>query len=335
MKNYRKQCMQVSLLVLLAIIAGGCNSGHKSKGAKGDLVYITGPQKSEFLSARLDLSGNVKKQELLAELRLTNTGPKPIIITEITVYAEGGLTTFPAAGNIKSVVLPAGRDTLIVTTFKPVNDIEVYQLTGRQGHFKQEYKFSVLYKLRDGEKIYPVNLDAQLPPDDYKAYISKYAKPFIGYSFNTGTSFGETEAGYLETLKLGAPAFAFVAHHEIALTGLNIWMTSYRENDSLYADLLVVNRDNYTVKIVPDALDFTYKDEASPSYSKDIVLEKKLGSQQNKELMEKDDKVLIHFKKPFKSSDKTVSISLKHAFMLNGTKALFNNNIELVKVRLP
>ncbi|MGZ3776178.1 MAG: hypothetical protein ACXVI9_00880 [Mucilaginibacter sp.] len=335
MKSYRKHGTQVFFLVLLAIIAGGCNSGRKSKGAKGDLVYITGTQKSDFLSADLDLSGNVKKQELLAGLRLTNTGPKPITITEITVHAEGGLTTFPAAGNIKPVTLPAGRDTLIVTKFNPVNDINVYQLTGRQGHFKQGYKVTVLYKLQGSEKIYPVNLDAQLPPDNYKAYISKYAKPFTGYSFNTATSFGETEADYLETLKLGVPAFAFVAHHEIALTGLNIWMTSYCENDSLYADLLVVNRDNYTLKIIPDALDFTYKDGTSPGQSKSVVLEKKSGSQQNKETLEKDEKVLIHFKKPFKSSDKPVIISLKNAFIIQGAKPFFNNDIDLVKNRLP
>lgn len=334
MKSYRKHGTQVFFLVLLAIIAGGCNSGHKSKGTKDDLVYITDPQKSEFLSAGLDLAGNIKKEELLAELTLTNTGPKPITITEITVHAQGGLTTFPVAGNIKPVVLPAGKDTLIVTKFNPINDIEVYQLTGRQGHFKQAYKVSILYKLRDGEKIFPVDLAAKLPPDDYKAYVKKNATSFTGYSFNTGTGFGETEADYLEILKLGAPAFAFVAHHEIALTGLNIWMTSYCENDSLYAELLAVNHDNYALRIIPDSLDFTYKDGTSPGQSKSVVLEKKSGSQQNKEMLEKDDKVLIHFKKPFKSSDKPVIISLKHTFMVNGSKPLFNNDIELLKVRL-
>jgi len=335
MKSYRKQCLQVSLLVLLATIAGGCHTGHKHDGAKGDLNYIPASQISEFMSADLYLSGNVKKQELLAELTLSNTGSKPIIITEITVHAEGGLTTFPAAGNIKPVVLPAGRDTLIVTRFNPVNDIEVYQLTGRQGHFKQQYKVSVLYKLQGGEKIFPVDLAAKLPPDDYQAYVKKNATPFTGYSFNTGTSFGETEADYLETLKLGVPAFAFVAHHEIALTGLNIWMTSYCENDSLYAELLVVNRDTYTVKIIPDALDFACKGDTSPNHSKNIVLEKKLGSQPNKAIMEKDDKVLIHFKKPFKSADKPVIISLKNAFIIHGTKPLFNKDIDLVKNSLP
>jgi len=329
MKTFR-----ISLLVLLVAIAYGCNAGQKSKGARGDLNYTPVTQNSEFLSAGLDLSGNIKKQELLAELKLTNTGSKPITLTEITVYAEGGLRSFPIIGNIKSVILPAGRDTLIATKFKPVNDIKVYQLTGKQGRFKPVYKVSVLYKLQGEEKVLSANLDAQLPPDDYKAYIKKYATPFTGYSFNTATSFAQAESDYLGTLKLGAPAFAFVAQHELAITGLNIWMTSCCEKDTLYVELLLVNHDNYTIKIIPNSLNFTYKDGPLPDHSKNIALEKKSGSQQNKEVMEKDDKVLIHFKKPFKSSDKPVIISLKHAFMANGTKALFNNNIELLKVRL-
>jgi hypothetical protein len=335
MKSCRKQCVQVSLLVLMAILAAGCGAGQKSKRARSDLNYIPITQKSEFLSADLDLSANIKNQELVAGLKLTNTGPKPITITEITVHADGGLTSFPATGNIKPVILPAGRDTLLTVKFNPVNDVKVYELTGRQGNFKAAYKVSVLYKPGGQEKILIADLNTRLPGDDYKTYINKYTKTFTGYSFDIGTSFAETESDYLGRLKLKDPAFAFVAPHEIALTGLNMWMTSRCENDTLYAELLLVNHDDYTIKIIPDSLDFICKGDASPKQPKNVSLEKKSGSQQNKESMEKDDKVLIHFKKPFKDSDQPVSISLKHAFYLGASKPLFNNNIELVKVRLP
>jgi hypothetical protein len=335
MESFRKQFVQVAFLVLLVTVAYGCSTGQESKRSKGDLNYTPVTQKSEFLSANLGLSAIIKSQELLAELKFANTGPNPITITEITAHTEGGLTSFPATGNIKPVILLAGRDTLLAIKFKPVNDVKVYELTGRQGRFKPGYKVSVRYKLQGEERMLSTDLNTQLPPDDYKAYIDKNASPFVGYSFNIGTNFAETESDYLGKLKLKDPAFAFVARHEIALTGLNIWMTSCCEKDTLYAELLLVNHDDYTIKIIPDSLDFTYKDGPSPDHSKNIVLEKKSGSRQNKELMEKDDKVLIHFKKPFKSSDKPVIISLKHAFMVNGAKTLFNNDMELVKVSLP
>ena len=335
MKSRRKQCVQVTLLVLLVTVACGCNAAPKFKGAKGDLNYTAVTQKSESLSADLNLTANIKNQELLAELRLTNTGSKSIIITEITVYPEGGLQSFPTTGNIKPVIVASGRDMLINSKFHPVNDTKVYQLTGKPGRFKSAYKISVFYKVEGGEKIFSADLNAQLPPHDYKAYIEKYAVPFIGYSFNTASNFDQAERDYLEKLQLKDPAFAFVAQHEIAITGLNIWMTSYCENDTLYAEFLIVNHDDYAVKIISDSIDFAYRGDTSPNQSKNIVLEKKPGSQQNKELMEKDEKVLIHFKKPLKSSDRQLILCFKHAFILTGAKPLFNDNIELMKVRLP
>jgi hypothetical protein len=335
MTSFRKPFLQVSLLVLLATVTCGCNTGQKLKRRKGDLIYSPVSQKTEHLSLDLDLSAIIKKQELIAELRLNNTGPKSIIITEITVCAEGGLTSFPATGNIKPVILPPGRDTVLTVKFNPVNDIKVYELTGRQGRFKPGYKVAVLYKLQGAERIFSANLNTHLPPDDYSAYANKDTTPFIGYSFNTATNFADTESDYLGKLTLKDPVFAFVAHHEIALTGLNIWMTSYCEKDSLYAELLLVNHDVYTIKIIPDSLDFIYQGDNSTRQSKKIVLEKKSGLQQNKAEMEKDDKLLIHFKKPFKSTGKPVIITLKNAFIINGAKALFNTDIELVKVHLP
>jgi len=334
MKSCRKQCVQVLLLVLLVPIAGSCNAGQKIKGPKGDLIYIPVTQKSEFLSAHLDLSANIKSQEMLAVLKLTNTGSKPMTITEVTINTEGGLQSFPTTGNIKPIILPAGRDTLMTTRFRPVNDVKVYQLTGKNGRFKLNYKVSVFYKQQGDDKMFSADLNVQLPPDDYTAYTKTYATPFIGYSFNTASNFDQTERDYLGTLKLKDPAFAFVAQHEIAVTGLNIWMTSYCENDTLYAQFLIVNHDAYAVKIIPDSLDFACKSDGTKGNSKTIILEKITGSQQNKEVIEKDGKLLIHFKKRFTSSDRQVIISLKHAFILDGSRALFNNNIELVKVRL-
>ncbi|HEY2581604.1 MAG TPA: hypothetical protein VGI43_07350 [Mucilaginibacter sp.] len=328
--------MKLSLLILLPLIVFGCNSNSDLKRTEGYLNYIPVTESSEFLSANLNLSANVKSQELSAEIRLTNHCTKSITIEEVTVFTRGGLRSFPNNGNIKQIGLHPGGDTLIIVKFNPVNDIKVHQLTGKQGHIKLEYNVSVFFKVQGDEKMSSVDLNAKLTENDYKTYISTNCTPFIGYSFNTETNFAQNEGEYLETLNPGDQPFAFVTHQELAVTGLNIWMKSLCEHDSLYAELLIVSQANYEIKIVPDSIDFTNKgDNALSGKSKIVALEKIVGSPENKAVMQKGDKVLIHLKKCFKSPGKKAILSLKEAFLLRESKPLFNDNIGLVKVSVP
>jgi hypothetical protein len=327
--------MKIFFPILLLTFIFGCNGDQRLRKNRGDLNYSAIAEQSDFLSANVYLTANVKSQELLVELKLNNPGSKPISIQEITVNAEGGLRSFPEGGSIKPIILEAGKDTFTTVKFKPVNDLKVYMITGKQGCFKPGYKISVFYKVQGNEKMFTMDLEPQMSENDYKAYIGKYKTPFIGYSFNTGTSFAQIQREYLETLKLSSQPFTYVSQQELALTGLNLWMKGFCERDSINAELIIVNHEDYAVKIIPDSLDFVVKGDTVIDRSKTVVLEKISGSKRDKTIMEKGDKVLIHFKKYYKNTNKKISLSLKHAFVLSGSKPLFNDDIELIKIHLP
>ncbi|MBS1532690.1 MAG: hypothetical protein JSU01_20475 [Bacteroidetes bacterium] len=283
----------------------------------------------------MHLSGSIANGELLAEIKLADYGSKPISVREITAITSGGLRCFPTTGNIQPVTLQPRKDTLITVKFKPVNDTKIYQLTGKRGPFKNEYTVSVFFKTQSDARMQSLDLNTRLPDNDYKAYLSKYGKPVIGYAFNTGTTFGQTEGDYLEALKPGGQPFAFVAQHELALTGLNIWMTSFCERDSLYAELLVVSQADFAVKIVPDSIDFVDSGHGPSGKSKTVVLEKIAGSKQSPDVIRSGDKVLVRFRKYLKNPKREMVLSIKHAFVLNGPKPLFKDDIQLVEVSLP
>lgn len=321
-------------LLLLLILIYSCNIKPKKRTIKGDLNYASESFGSDLLSASVYLSGNIKNTQLISELQLTNTGSKAITIQEITVATPEGIRALPE-GNVGTFVLAASKDTLLHAKFSPINDQKIYQMTGKQGYFKPAYKISVSYKTEGDEKVRTIDINAKLPDADYNAYIGKYSSPVTAYSFNTKGDFTQKQKAYLETLKLSnQQPFVYISEQEIAITGLNFRMKSYCEHDSLYSEIFIINHSDFPVKIIKDSLDFIYKGEASSYKSNNIGIEKVSGAQENKDMIEKGDRVLIHFKKYFKNSDKQLMLSLKHAFVLSGPKPLFNDNIDLVKVSL-
>ncbi|MBS1527874.1 MAG: hypothetical protein JST19_19675 [Bacteroidetes bacterium] len=329
--------MKIVFCILLSVIVWSCNSKpglNRSPRSQVDLNYIPVSKSSGFLSVNLDLSANVKSEQLTAEMKLINSGPETITITAITLLPQGGMTAFPNEGNIKPVVIQAGKDTLTDITFNPVNDVKVYQATGRQGHLKPEYKVSIAYKVGDSANTHTLDMTTHSPANDYDLYSSRYAKPYTTYSFNTATNFNDLQKRYMDSLKLSLNNFAFVAQQELALTGVNIWMKAICENDSITAEFLVVNHDAYRIKIDPDSLDFLAGPGAATT-SKAIVIKKLSGSVTDKTVLEKNDRALITLKKYFIPAGNRATLCLKHAFMWNGKQPLFCDDIGLVKVSLP
>jgi hypothetical protein len=327
--------MKLSFLFILSIIIFSCNIHQNKPGIKGGLNYTSASVKSDLLSADLNLSANIKNQELVAGLQLTNPGSKAITIQEIVISTPEGLRSLPD-GDTGPFVLSAGKDTLASIKFKPVNDLKVYQLTGKQGYFKPEYKISISYKTEDSDNSRIMDLKAQLTQADYKAYSDKYKMPVTSYSFNTKTNFTQKQVKHLQILNPeNQLPFVFVSDQEIAVAGLNFRLKSFCEHDSLHAEIFIVNHAGFPVKIIKDSLDFIYSGDTSSYRSNRIELEKISGAQENKDMMEKGDRVLIHFKKYLKKPGKRMMLSFRHAFVLSGPKPLFNNNIELVKVSLP
>ena len=334
MTNIRKTGKHIIAMMFLFSFYLGHTFGQQASTGNNYLKYIPVTQNSDYLNASLILTADINSLQVVADLKLINTGSKSITVTGVTVYADGGLQSFPTNGNIKPINLKAGQDGLLTVNFKPINDIKVYQLTGKQGRIKAQYKVAVFYKSQGQEQVFSTNLIAQLPADTYRSYIDRHPISYTGYAFNTASTFDQTERKYIEQLKLKDQPFVFIAQHELALTGLNIWMTSYLEKDTLYADLLIVNHDDFAIKLHPGALNFGSQDEVLTDKAKTITVEKIISKQKDPERIDKGDKISVHFKRYFKNTDKPIFLSFKNAFLLNGTQPLFIDNIGLVKVHL-
>lgn len=322
------------ILILLTILFSCKNQTH-NQIIKGDLNYNPTAMQSDQLSVRLNLTAHHKTQELQADLELNNPGKEPVTISEIEISTLEGLRTIPKTGSIGSIILQPGEQKAVSLKFHPLNDLREYQLTGRNGYFKSNYNLLITSKTnQDIPPLYTIMM-ASLVPSDYSAYLSKYKTSSTSYSFNTKSDFTKRQKAYLTTLQqIKQPPFVFVSDQEIAVSGVNIRLNSYCEHDTLNVQLFIVNHSGFAVKMNKDKLDFLFSNKLLSAQPKEIKVVKVSGSPQ-KDLIDKGDRVLIHFKKYFKNPDDKAVLSFNKAFELSDKVPLFKNNIELVKVKLP
>ncbi len=330
--------MKFSFPVILTVILL-CSCHHIDKKSKNpnELTYNADDVKSGPLSATLNLSADMSRMELTSELKLSNTGSDPIEIQDIVISTDAGLRSLPENGSI-SFSLKPGSDSTMSIKFQPINDLKFYQVTGLQGDLKPAYSILISYKIAGNDNILNLAVKSQADKKSYLDYTRKFTKPVTGYSFNTKTSFNESEKKYLEALKLtNQPGFVYISDQEIAVSGLNFRLNSYYLQDTLRAELSVVNHAGFPVKFIPDAFDITAVENQNPTENKIISFEKTSGSQQDKDTMEKGDRLSIHFRKYMQiktPENETLVVHLLRAFVLSGPKNLFNEDVQLLPAAL-
>lgn len=266
---------------------------------------------------------------------MSNTGPDPVEIQEIAIATNGGLRSLPENGS-GSFSLRPGSDSTVILKFQPVNDLKFYQVTGLQGSLKSAYSILISYKTAGNESFLTLSVKSQTDKKSYQDYTRKYNKPVTGYSFNTKTGFNENEKKYLQTFGLSdQPGFVYLSEQEIAVSGLNFRLNSYYRQDTLHAELSVLNHAGFPVKFIPDVFDITAGETQHHSGNEIISIEKTSGSQQDPYVMEKGDRLLIHFKKYLQiktPESETLLVRLRKAFVLNGPKNLFDQDVQLLPV---
>jgi hypothetical protein len=320
------------LLILPAILFYGCTNKKKSQINTNELVYETADANPGALSVVSDLKGEIKQQELSAQIKLSNIESRDLEIQEIAVSTTEGSHSLPTT--FAPFLLKQGNDTTLVLKFNPFNNYKLYQVTGMHGGFKPAYNITIAYKVTGSDSISTLSLKSTADKSQYAEYLRKHVKPVTGYSFNSGNGFTEKQVEYLKTLKqLPQPPFLFLSGQEIAVSGLNFRFKNYYQQDTLHAELSVVNHSNFLVKIIPDAFDITTADKLSSQGVKTVKVEKVSGTQQNLFMIEKGDRAVIHFKKFMKINSpgkETLQLHLSKVFMVKGDKALFNEDIELL-----
>ncbi|MBB5637146.1 hypothetical protein HDE68_003059 [Pedobacter cryoconitis] len=336
--------------LILVTLLFACKNHTETKRVKGNLNYATTAIKSGQISVTANLTATIKTQELQADLQLSNPGSTTLTISEIEIATTEGLRTIPKTGTA-SMILKPGENKAVLLNFQPLNELRENQLTGRNGYLKGVYNLLITYKTEEKEsglstysspsQTYKsptvMSLPAVLAPSDYKAYLKKYQITATSYSFNTKSDFTAKQKAYLTTLKqIKQSPFVFVSAQEIALSGVNFRLRSYCENDTLNAEIFIVNHSDFSLKINQEKLDIRYPGELVSARSNALVkVEKISGSRKAPYEIEKGDRVLIRLKKPFKNNEDNAVLLFNKAFTLNNQIALFKNNIELVKVNLP
>lgn len=322
-----------TLLILTLLLLSRCNSNHTKATNPNELIYRSDAISSPTLSTQLDLSGNMIDGELTANLKLTNSGDKNIDIQEVAVATTDGIRSIPETGNIGFFLKP-GTDSTISLKFSPINNLQLFRVTGLRGSFKSVYKVLVTYKVPGNNEPQTIALKTETEKNAYLNYSRKYKKSITGYSFDTKSGFNEIQKKYLETLKqVNHPPFVYLSEQEIAVSGLNFRLNSYYLEDTLHAEFSIVNHADFPVKFIADAFDITANRKNNPGEVKTLIIEKIAGAQQDQTMMEKGDRLVIHFKKYFKLSTPPADIltfDLKKAFWLNGKKPLFVENIRML-----
>ncbi|HWZ15039.1 MAG TPA: hypothetical protein VNW95_07345 [Mucilaginibacter sp.] len=323
-----------SLIILAALILYGCKQDKKTTANANELAYATNDTTSGVLSAKLDLVANGTRNSLTAAIKLNNTDAKPVEIEEILISTTDGIRSLPETGS-SSMNLRPGTDTAFSLQFHPLSDLKLYQVTGMPGFIKPAYNLLISYKTTGIDSLKTLTLKSQTQPGTYQNFARKYKKNITGYSFNTRTDFNENQEKYLKTIKqAGQTPFVYLSEQEIAVSGLNFRLKSYAARDTLHAELFVVNHADFAVKIIPDAFDIT-SSKTGASGSRSIHLERLSGMQHDSTMMEKGDRVLIHFKKylnPGAPEKENLVLHLTKAFMLTGRKNLFNEDVQLLPV---
>jgi len=325
----------MKLVISLILVAGLLYScGHANKNSKknlNDLPYISNPANNQDISAELNLTGDPGRNELSAQIKLTNSGSSTLDVREIVLTTDEGVRSSPI-NDFLPFQLAEGKDTALNLTFNPTNDLKLYQMTGMQGSLKAGYAVTVSYNAHGQTNLAAIVINARPGKDEFIAYKKKYVKPVTGYSFNTRAGFNEAEKKYLTTIRdVKQPPFVYLSDQEIAVSGLNFRLKSYYRQDTLHAEIFVVNHSDFEVKLDTASLDIVA--DALPAKSKTISIEKISGSQQYLSMIAKDDRILIHFKKhvAIKSpGTQSLTFKLKKAFILKDKKTLFNQDLQLL-----
>ncbi|BAU53588.1 hypothetical protein [Mucilaginibacter gotjawali] len=328
--------MKLSVTAILTFfILYSCNSSHKKlKSNANELIYNTADTTAGDLSVSLNLTGKIKAAQLAAQIRLSNSGSAPIDFQEMEIATPGGIRSGPVAG-FEPFSLPPGKDTTLYVRFKPVNNLKLYQVTGMSGNFKASYKVSVSYKT-GSDNLVSMALNSTTEKTEFNTYSKEAKNAVTGYSFDTKTGFNEREKKYLETIMPAVKSpFVYLSEQEIAVSGLNFKLKTYNEPDTVHAEFFIVNHADFPVKVITDSLNVMLNNETDNEEKAIVKIEKISGAQNDINMMEKGDRVLIHFKKFIKTPAAGVDpliLHLRGAFILSGRKDLFNEDLRLQPV---
>lgn len=323
-----------ALLLLIYVTAfAGCISLNEKKDSRNNiLVFTPAIIESEVLTGTVEGECDLGKQQLVLAVKLKNISEEGVIIENIGIETPEGYQARVIGNDLKPSRINVGSERILILQFVPVNDVEVYMLTGESGKFRQQYNLNIAYASSKNDKTGLLNLSLSIPEKEFAAYEKQYKKNVEIYEFDTSCNFAEKQQMHLRTL-LKAPPFVHAGTQEIAIGGLNFRLQIYRRNDTIQAQLYIVNHADFAVKINPYALNIITDKHYSNDEPCKIAFTKITGRQEETEMLRRGDRATIKFVKYINhTTKKDLTISLKNVFLLQGDKPLFYENPKLAEL---
>lgn len=320
--------------LILLVLFNNCRHGQRADELEDILTYRLTSAQSGSLQVEASLQGLVKSQELELTLDLSNPVNESVRVKEIIVSTPKGLRSSPI--NIpsgSSLILLPSHDTTLHLVFRPLNDLALYHLTGINGSFKSTYHVSVLYALQSETTEKALMLTLSLPENKYREYEKSSKRNIAVYSFNTTGNFSGQQSAYLEQVIKSRSSFTHITNHEIIISGLNIRLQAYQQEDSVCVKLIFINHADFSVSI--DTASLGLHCGGAERNVRNLRLKKITGNHEVLTVLEKGERLAVsmntYLKDPVAGS---CYVSFHKSVLIMNEIPLFFSDVELIKTEI-
>lgn len=317
------------LIIAFAMVFTQCTSRSEKNTRTGMLNFDPFIIQSELLHGTVQSEADTEKQELLVTVKLQNPGKENVYVEDITIETAEGYQAKSLDQQSYAFILNAGADTTIHLQVKPINNFELYMLTGESGKFKPLYYCFLFYKDDKTKNRGSIKTQLNISAKDFADYNKNYKQSVTAYKFHSTTKFTEDQKNYLQPLLKTVP-FVYLSDQEIALAGLNFRLQTYTKGDSIYVSLFIVNHADFSIKINPDLFDIIVGNLPGEKRAGKVELEKISGAMIEANMLRKGDRAVISLSKYVKvTAEVKPRLILKDVFLLDDGHSLFYKNPEL------
>lgn len=258
------------LLLALILVVAACDQGQKvapfaERETTAYMLCKTPTLKDGVqMRAQLDTS---KQEQLQLKILIRNTSGSPLEVhpLEAALHTQDERRQQPLNISAEAKSIPAGEEKVYTLLYQPVNDLFLYQRSGLQGPWLQEYRLplSFISGLRD-------TLSFCFPEEDYLKYMAAAAlkKPVLYKPTHetTAPEAARRQEAYLRGIVgIGQNAeagSAYFSEQEFFSGGINVRHALFQRGDSVYLQLQLINHAPYVLELIPAKVAVSYRGEA-------------------------------------------------------------------------
>lgn len=258
--------MNYKLLIsaMIFIFLFGCN------GIKVEQGYMSFPEsiKEKKIKIEATLLTDMEKGELTLKMNVQNNSTKTIFVDYLNCYltAHPEIAVLPETDkSYKNQITPGDYETYQLK-YNPVNSLEFFKRINYKGDLKKKYSLNLDFiKDNEGIKISEKNFSFELPDSAYQNYLSRFGKENKIHLFDYGFNFDTFSILQKDYCKKILPVrssdnsrptdsiignIILVSDSEIIIDNRVVGTQSYRQDDTLYMVIKLINMGTNKFKVV-------------------------------------------------------------------------------------